>query len=441
MARARRRGRRAGARPRRRQRARRARPRAAPGTRSSRSTSTRCCSRRSRERAEAACRSQTVRGRRARLRSHPRTAASRSCSRRCRRSSCSAGRAGAPGCCAARVTTCAPAGCSRARWPTRSRASTPSTPSRRCPTCSSSDGWVYASHPVAVRPDADGTTIERIRQSVAPDGARIAEGDVVRLDKLDGDTLEAEGVAAGFAPRWAALRRDDRRARRLARWCCCVPDHAARLRALPELMNIYADRGNLLLLQRRCEWRGIGFELTASDLGEPLDPDAARPLLPRRRPGPRPAPVRARPRRGQARRAARRGRARRGAARGLRRLPAARPLLRAGRRDAARRRASSTCAPCASDGPRLIGNVAIEVELGGGAPAGSRRLREPRRPHAPRRRRAAARAGAARSRQRRCAAASRASRRRERHRHLPARPAAAEERVVRRLADRPRARP
>ena len=43
----------------------------------------------------------------------------------------------------------------------------------------------------------------------------------------------------------------------------------------PELMNIYADRGNLLLLQRRCEWRGIGFELTASDLGEPLDPAQA----------------------------------------------------------------------------------------------------------------------------------------------------------------------
>jgi CobQ-like glutamine amidotransferase family enzyme len=40
-------------------------------------------------------------------------------------------------------------------------------------------------------------------------------------------------------------------------------------------MNIYADRGNLLLLRRRCEWRGIGFQLTASDLGEPLDPDAA----------------------------------------------------------------------------------------------------------------------------------------------------------------------
>jgi SAM-dependent methyltransferase len=61
------------------------------------------------------------------------------------------------------------------------------------------DGWVYASHPVAVRPEADATTIERIRQTVAPGGARTAEGDVVRLDKLDGDGLEAEGVAAGFA--------------------------------------------------------------------------------------------------------------------------------------------------------------------------------------------------------------------------------------------------
>ncbi len=43
----------------------------------------------------------------------------------------------------------------------------------------------------------------------------------------------------------------------------------------PDLMNIYADRGNLLMLQRRCEWRGIGFELTGTSIGEPLDPDAA----------------------------------------------------------------------------------------------------------------------------------------------------------------------
>jgi CobQ-like glutamine amidotransferase family enzyme len=42
----------------------------------------------------------------------------------------------------------------------------------------------------------------------------------------------------------------------------------------PDLMNIYADRGNLLLLERRCAWRGIGFELTAVGLDDRLDPDA-----------------------------------------------------------------------------------------------------------------------------------------------------------------------
>jgi CobQ-like glutamine amidotransferase family enzyme len=42
----------------------------------------------------------------------------------------------------------------------------------------------------------------------------------------------------------------------------------------PDLMNIYADRGNLLMLERRCAWRGIGFELISSGLGEPLDPRA-----------------------------------------------------------------------------------------------------------------------------------------------------------------------
>ena len=80
----------------------------------------------------------------------------------------------------------------------------------------------------------------------------------------------------------------------------------------PDLMNIYADRGNLLMLERRCAWRGIGFELAGAGLGEPVDPDAhdlfylgggqdrdqalcAQDLADR-----------------QARRAARRGRARRG---------------------------------------------------------------------------------------------------------------------------------
>ena len=42
----------------------------------------------------------------------------------------------------------------------------------------------------------------------------------------------------------------------------------------PDLMNIYADRGNLALLERRAAWRGWGFQLSGAGLGDPLDPDA-----------------------------------------------------------------------------------------------------------------------------------------------------------------------
>lgn len=48
-----------------------------------------------------------------------------------------------------------------------------------------------------------------------------------------------------------------------------------RLLALyPEQMNIYADRGNIIFLRRRCEWRGIGFDYTAAGPGEAIDPEA-----------------------------------------------------------------------------------------------------------------------------------------------------------------------
>ncbi len=40
----------------------------------------------------------------------------------------------------------------------------------------------------------------------------------------------------------------------------------------PEQMNIYADRGNITLLRRRCEWRGISFAYTAAGPGESFDP-------------------------------------------------------------------------------------------------------------------------------------------------------------------------
>jgi len=42
----------------------------------------------------------------------------------------------------------------------------------------------------------------------------------------------------------------------------------------PDQMNIYADRGNIIFLQRRCEWRGIGFAYASAGAGEAVDPGA-----------------------------------------------------------------------------------------------------------------------------------------------------------------------
>jgi CobQ-like glutamine amidotransferase family enzyme len=55
-----------------------------------------------------------------------------------------------------------------------------------------------------------------------------------------------------------------------------APPRTLRVCALyPDLLNIYADRGNLLMLQARCRWRGIGFELLGAGVGEPIDGEEA----------------------------------------------------------------------------------------------------------------------------------------------------------------------
>jgi len=38
----------------------------------------------------------------------------------------------------------------------------------------------------------------------------------------------------------------------------------------PDLLNLYGDRGNLLTLRRRCEWRGIGCTITPVSLNQPF---------------------------------------------------------------------------------------------------------------------------------------------------------------------------
>lgn len=42
----------------------------------------------------------------------------------------------------------------------------------------------------------------------------------------------------------------------------------------PDEMNIYGDRGNILTLYQRCQWRGIKVHLSMLGLGQPVHPEA-----------------------------------------------------------------------------------------------------------------------------------------------------------------------
>ncbi len=54
-----------------------------------------------------------------------------------------------------------------------------------------------------------------------------------------------------------------------------MADGALRICSLyPDVMNIYADRGNLLVLERRAAWRDIEVQVTPAGFGDRIDPDA-----------------------------------------------------------------------------------------------------------------------------------------------------------------------
>ena len=38
----------------------------------------------------------------------------------------------------------------------------------------------------------------------------------------------------------------------------------------PDLLNLYGDRGNIIALKKRCEWRGINVETVSVSLGDPF---------------------------------------------------------------------------------------------------------------------------------------------------------------------------
>ncbi|MEA2195595.1 MAG: hypothetical protein QOG42_2029 [Solirubrobacteraceae bacterium] len=60
------------------------------------------------------------------------------------------------------------------------------------------DGTLYSSQPVALRDHGETVTIERIRQIVTAGGQRSASDDILQLDRIAIEQVEAEGRAAGL---------------------------------------------------------------------------------------------------------------------------------------------------------------------------------------------------------------------------------------------------
>ena len=275
-----------------------------------------------------------------------------------------------------------PAVASRRRWSRACRS--PKRASRSSPTCARSTAGSTRACRWRRRSGPEHIVVHRLRQKVSPSGELTDIPDQVTICTLTADELEAEAAEVGLVPieRLYIDPTDDH----VGSTVVVLGEEAVmELRVLslyPEQMNIYADRGNILFLQRRCEWRGIEFTWQGAGPGESVDPGehdlfyigggqdrdqrvVAADMVETKRAA-----------------LADGGRRRRRPARRLRRLPAARRELPARRGDPARPRprrpAHGPRGGPAADRQRRDRDRARRRE----APSG--RLREPRRPHLPR---------------------------------------------------------
>jgi SAM-dependent methyltransferase len=66
------------------------------------------------------------------------------------------------------------------------------------PDVTEQDGWRFVSQPLAIRLCPDAMRIERLRQLIAPDGARSAAEDVIELRLLGAGQLAAEAAPHGL---------------------------------------------------------------------------------------------------------------------------------------------------------------------------------------------------------------------------------------------------
>jgi SAM-dependent methyltransferase len=73
-------------------------------------------------------------------------------------------------------------------------------PSPLLPDVRERDGWVYSSMPLGAIREGDSLLVERLRQTVDPDGHLEDSNDAVRIQMLTAAELEEEGRSAGLSP-------------------------------------------------------------------------------------------------------------------------------------------------------------------------------------------------------------------------------------------------
>ena len=139
---------------------------------------------------------------------------------------------------------------------------------------------MLADRPLDTPPDWDNPTsagragmpADRLRQPT-PGPDDMTAGPRTTSDVLDvhmpADASNHDGIDHAEAPVTVAAS-------------AVVRAHAVRLGArarrvrvghlYPDLLNLYADRGNVIALRRRCEWRGIDFELVPIGIGDEIVP-------------------------------------------------------------------------------------------------------------------------------------------------------------------------
>jgi SAM-dependent methyltransferase len=73
-------------------------------------------------------------------------------------------------------------------------------PSPLLPDVRERDGWVYSSMPLGAIREGDSLLVERLRQTVDPQGHLEESNDTIRLQMLSAAELEEEGRSAGLSP-------------------------------------------------------------------------------------------------------------------------------------------------------------------------------------------------------------------------------------------------